>query len=132
MNAVNEQIFIRLVGEISSIQIGFDVGETALSPEQSTGLDKVSEHYNNIERLAKKLNRSTNLVIVGASDSTGERGFNQRLSGQRSLVVREALIARGLKPEHVFSVGIGEIELPGNIKTTRKVLFNVMFAELND
>ena len=131
-NAVNEQIFIRLVGEISSIQIGFDVGETALSPEQSTGLDKVSEHYNNIERLAKKLNRSTNLVIVGASDSTGERGFNQRLSGQRSLVVREALIARGLKPEHVFSVGIGEIELPGNIKTTRKVLFNVMFAELND
>lgn len=131
-NAVNEQIFINLVGEISSIQIGFDVGETALSPEQSTGLDKVSEHYNNIERLAKKLNRSTNLVIVGASDSTGERGFNQRLSGQRSLVVREALIARGLKPEHVFSVGIGEIELPGNIKTTRKVLFNVMFAELND
>ena len=131
-NAVNEQIFIRLVGEISSIQIGFDVGETALSPEQSIGLDKVSEHYSNIERLAKKLNRSTNLVIVGASDSTGERGFNQRLSGQRSLVVREALIARGLKPEHVFSVGIGEIELPGNIKTTRKVLFNVMFAELND
>ena len=131
-NAVNEQIFIRLVGEISSIQIGFDVGETTLSPEQSTGLDKVSEHYNNIERLAKKLNRSTNLVIVGASDSTGERSFNQRLSGQRSLVVREALIARGLKPEHVFSVGIGEIELPGNIKTTRKVLFNVMFAELND
>lgn len=131
-NAVNEQIFIRLVGEISSIQIGFDVGETALSPEQGSGLDKVSEHYSNIERLAKKLNRSTNLVIVGASDSTGERGFNQRLSGQRSLVVREALIARGLKPEHVFSVGIGEIELPGNIKTTRKVLFNVMFAELND
>jgi len=131
-NAVNEQMFIRLVGEISSIQIGFDVGETALAPEQSTGLDKVSEHYNNIERLAKKLNRSTNLVIVGASDSTGERSFNQRLSGQRSLVVREALIARGLKPEHVFSVGIGEIELPGNIKTTRKVLFNVMFAELND
>jgi outer membrane protein OmpA-like peptidoglycan-associated protein len=131
-NAVNEQIFIRLVGEISSVQIGFDVNETALSPEQSVGLDKVSEHYSSIERLAEKLNRSTNLVIVGASDSTGERGFNQRLSGQRSLVVREALIARGLKPEHVFSVGIGEIELPGNIKTTRKVLFNVMFAELND
>ncbi len=131
-NAVNEQIFIRLVGEISSIQIGFDVGETTLSPEQSTSLDKVSEHYINIERLAKKLNRSSNLVIVGASDSTGERSFNQRLSGQRSLVVREALIARGLKPEHVFSVGIGEIELPGNIKATRKVLFNVMFAELNN
>jgi len=131
-NAVNEQVFIRLVGEISSIQIGFDVGETTLSQEQSAGLDKVSEHYNNIERLAKKLNRSANLVIVGASDSTGERGFNQRLSAQRSLVVREALIARGLKPEHVFSVGIGEIELPGNIKTTRKVLFNVMFAELNN
>ncbi|MFQ3250459.1 MAG: outer membrane protein OmpA-like peptidoglycan-associated protein [Glaciecola sp.] len=129
--AVNEQLFIRLVGEISSIQIGFDPGETSLSPNQNTGLDKVTENYINIERLAKKLNRSANLVIVGASDSSGERSFNQRLSRQRALVVREALIERGLKPEHIFSVGIGEIELPGNIKTTRKVLFNVMFAELN-
>ena len=130
--AVNEQLFISLVGEISSIQIGFDSGEKSLSPDQSTGLDKVAENYNNIEKLARKLNRSANLVIVGASDSSGENSFNQKLSRQRALVVREALIERGLKPEHIFSVGIGEIELPGDIKTTRKVLFNVMFAELND
>ena len=130
--SINEQIFVSLIGEISSIQIGFDLGETSFSPDQSTGLDKVTETYVNIEKLATKLNRSSNLVIVGASDSSGDRSFNQRLSRQRALVVREALIARGLKPEHIFSVGIGEIDLPGDIKTTRKVLFNVMFAELND
>lgn len=129
---VNEQLFIRLIGDISSMQIGFASGDTSLLPEQSVSLDKVSEYFINIERLAVKLNRSANLVIVGASDSTGDKGFNQRLSQQRALVVREALIERGLKPEYIFSVGIGEIELPGNIKTTRKVLFNVMFAELND
>lgn len=129
--AVNEQVFIRLVGEISSVQIEFETGETSLSADQNAGLDKVSECYNNVQLLASKLSRSANLVIVGASDSSGERSFNQRLSRQRALVVREALIERGLKAENIFAVGIGEIELPGNIKATRKVLFNIMFAELN-
>jgi outer membrane protein OmpA-like peptidoglycan-associated protein len=130
--AVNEQLFVTLVGEISTVQITFNSGESGLGQDQSANLDKVGELYLKVEALATRLNRSANLVIVGASDSTGESAYNQRLSRQRALVVREALIERGLKPEHVFSVGVGEIDLPGDIKSTRKVLFNVMFAELNN
>ncbi|MEQ3658897.1 MAG: OmpA family protein [Glaciecola sp.] len=130
--AVNEQLFVTLVGEISTVQITFESGESGLGEDQSANLDKVGELYLKVEALATRLNRSANLVIVGASDSTGESAYNQRLSRQRALVVREALIERGLKPEHVFSVGVGEIDLPGDIKSTRKVLFNVMFAELNN
>lgn len=130
--AVNKQLFVTLVGEISTVQITFNSGESGLGQDQSANLDKVGELYLKVEALATRLNRSANLVIVGASDSTGESAYNQRLSRQRALVVREALIERGLKPEHVFSVGVGEIDLPGDIKSTRKVLFNVMFAELNN
>lgn len=129
---INEQLFVTLVGEISTVQITFESGESGLGEDQSANLDKVAELYLKVEALATRLNRSANLVIVGASDSTGESAYNQRLSRQRALVVREALIERGLKPEHVFSVGVGEIDLPGDIKSTRKVLFNVMFAELNN
>ncbi|MBF7074104.1 OmpA family protein [Glaciecola sp. MH2013] len=129
---VNEQLFIQLVGEISSVQVIFESGEASLPAEQSTNLDKVAELYSTISLLAEQLQRSTNLVIVGASDSTGEKSYNLQLSRQRSLAVRNALIERGLQAEHIFAVGVGEIDLPGDIKSTRKVLFNVMFAELND
>jgi outer membrane protein OmpA-like peptidoglycan-associated protein len=50
------------------------------------------------------------VLVVGHTDRVGGDPANDALSRQRAEVVRNALIARGVAPESVVSVGRGERE----------------------
>jgi outer membrane protein OmpA-like peptidoglycan-associated protein len=50
--------------------------------------------------------------IEGHTDTTGDRGLNQRLSEERAAVVREFLIQRhGISPQRLVAVGFGQEQL---------------------
>lgn len=49
-----------------------------------------------------------NVLIEGHTDNTGAASFNKTLSQQRADVVRDALISRGVNPDRIQSVGLGE------------------------
>ena len=51
------------------------------------------------------------LMIAGHTDATGNDEFNKELSAKRAEAVRAALIAAGVKPEQLESVGYGEERL---------------------
>lgn len=51
------------------------------------------------------------LEIAGHTDASGSAEFNKELSAKRAMAVREALIAEGVKPEQLESVGYGEERL---------------------
>lgn len=48
------------------------------------------------------------ILIEGHTDNTGAASFNKTLSQQRADVVRDALISRGVDPDRIRAVGLGE------------------------
>jgi len=49
--------------------------------------------------------------IVGHADTSGDAGYNQRLSEKRANVVKEALIDMGARAEAITTSGVGENDL---------------------
>jgi outer membrane protein OmpA-like peptidoglycan-associated protein len=78
----------------------FDTNSATLKPGSS----------NEITRVAKVLNQypQTTITIAGHTDSTGSETYNQQLSEQRAIAVKNALAAQGVNPARMSTVGYGE------------------------
>jgi outer membrane protein OmpA-like peptidoglycan-associated protein len=63
-----------------------------------------------IERIAQVLERhpERSIIVEGFTDSTGDAGFNQRLSEERAESVKQALIDAGVAPGRILTRGYGE------------------------
>ena len=78
----------------------FEVGETDLLPSAAQNLDDV------IDLLESEPGKD--IRIEGHTDSSGPAELNLRLSEERAEAVRDALIERGIDPERLNAVGMGE------------------------
>lgn len=126
---VLEQTFTQLIGKISQQQLIFELDSDSIGQSQLPQAQAVAQDFAKIEQIASKLNRSVSLIIVGASDTSGESSYNKRLSQNRAENIKQILIDFNINSDNLFAVGIGEVNLAGNIKATRKVLFNVIFTD---
>lgn len=73
--------------------------------------------YSEIDRVADVLMRypETRIRVEGHTDSTGSEIYNLRLSEDRALAVKNALIARGVDPRRIEAIGYGEAQpIAGN------------------
>jgi len=127
--AIQRQLFEQLVGEIARIQINFAVNETELDQQGQQSIKDLSGLLRSVFNLAEKLNLSANLIIIGASDTTGTPSVNKRLSLDRANSVKTALINQGIAINRLFSAGIGEVTLSSGAVATRRVMFNVMYTQ---
>jgi len=68
--------------------------------------------YSEIDRVADVLMRypETRIRVEGYTDSTGSEIHNLRLSEDRALAVKSALIARGVDPARIEALGFGEAQ----------------------
>lgn len=66
--------------------------------------------YNKIQQLVAYLrdNPERKVLVEGHTDSTGDAGFNQRLSERRAESVANALRDRGVAPERISTAGFGK------------------------
>ncbi len=66
--------------------------------------------YDEIDRVAKVLNQypQTTITIAGHTDSTGSEEHNMLLSQRRAEAVKNLLVARGVSPARLTTVGFGE------------------------
>jgi outer membrane protein OmpA-like peptidoglycan-associated protein len=86
-----------------NVQFEFDSAE--LTPEAVEVLDRVSAVFNN------GLMTDTYIQIEGHADASGSAEYNQSLSTQRALTVRDFLVERhGIDPNRLLARGKGEIE----------------------
>lgn len=78
----------------------FDTGSSLIKPG---GQDEIA-------RIADILNRypQTRVTIEGHTDSVGSERNNMRLSEERARAVGDVLVARGVDPGRVATVGLGE------------------------
>ncbi|MDY0042190.1 MAG: OmpA family protein [Desulforhabdus sp.] len=68
--------------------------------------------YSEIDRVAGVLMRypETRIRVEGHTDGTGSEIYNLRLSEDRALAVKNALIARGIDPARIEAIGFGEVQ----------------------
>jgi outer membrane protein OmpA-like peptidoglycan-associated protein len=83
-----------------SSQLLFDTGASQLQPGA----------YDRLRTLATTLNNypQSQVIIKGHTDSTGDNGFNQRLSEDRADRVRTYLISEGVASARISAIGFGE------------------------
>lgn len=86
-------------GVHSSQGIYFDTGSTAIKPESYATLKEIANYINN---------NGSSFLIVGHTDSDGDKEANRILSQQRSSAVREALVNEfGVDTNLLASGGFG-------------------------
>ena len=66
--------------------------------------------YAELDRVAGVLNQypQTLIRIEGHTDQIGDEEYNQQLSERRAEAVRNALLQRGIDPDRITAVGMGE------------------------
>jgi OOP family OmpA-OmpF porin len=80
----------------------FELGDKNLTPESEK---RVQEMIRDIKEIP-----APELVVIGHSDASGDEAFNDELSRQRALTVRNYLKAKGIDITRVTVVGRGNRE----------------------
>lgn len=78
----------------------FDVNSSILKPGAHDEMDHVAH---TLVRYPETL-----VTVDGHTDSTGSEVYNQRLSEERALSVKNALVSRGVDPYRITARGFGE------------------------
>ncbi len=92
----NRNLKITMVSEAS-----FDFDSAAIKPAFEPALNKVADIVGRYYR--------TTIAIVGHTDSTGSREYNQRLSEERAAGVARYLERHGVTPRRIRTSGRGEL-----------------------
>jgi len=89
--------------------VSFDFNSAKVKPSFHKSLDKVNQvlsHYS-----------SSNITIVGHTDSKGSESYNQNLSEQRAVAVKNYLTSGGVTANRLNTQGQGELQ-PRDTNTT--------------
>jgi len=98
------------------LEVSFELGSARLTPAARQLLDRLGAALKN-ERLA-----ASRFEIVGHTDASGRRDFNQVLSERRARSVRAYLVkTHGIAPERLTALGKGEDALKDPLRPRASV-----------
>lgn len=104
----------RDIAGLDKQQIFFNLGSSQVRASEQAKLDKIIATY--------KENPGSEVVLMGFTDTTGSKDFNQKLSTQRAATVFSELRGRAkgvdmtVVPEQIEVIGRGEVPGPDNVK----------------
>jgi outer membrane protein OmpA-like peptidoglycan-associated protein len=84
--------------------------------------DLATKEFVRLDRVAKFVakNSKTRINIKGFSDSTGSSSYDQMVSESRANIVKSYLIAKGVDPTKISTLGMGSQALPVTSDTEEK------------
>jgi OOP family OmpA-OmpF porin len=111
--SVNEVAEVMKAGQTITLQdILFEVESTELARQAHQGLAPLLSFL--------KGNPTSEILISGHTDNTGDEDFNQRLSLGRAMAVKTYLVSQGTEPKRIKTQGLGST-LPIVSNTTREM-----------
>ncbi len=90
--------------------IRFPVNSSTLLPAQESQLDTLEQQLGKLQETARELGREIHVNIYGRADQTGAESKNVALSQERAERVLDALRERGVAPELMTAIGLGNRE----------------------
>jgi len=107
--AVNRRVEIIIIAELRGLD-ALRFPSVALFPERSAELTAQGRTLLDRNRADARsiLNRATYIEVVGHTDDGGDDDYNLNLSLSRAESVRDYLISKGLNPNQIGTVGMGE------------------------
>lgn len=115
--------------KIDSTELKFDQGQSSLSLQAKEQLKVLAYNFKKVIDLASRRDLTVGLIVMGASDPSGNKTFNQRLSRERAQAAIAVLVDLGIEPNYLNPVGLGVVENSSSGKGVRKVLFNVIYFD---
>ncbi|MGB2741987.1 MAG: OmpA family protein [Cognaticolwellia sp.] len=125
---IKQALFDDLIGRIASIQLSFSVASEDITPEMQQSLLHIFQYVEQLEQLAEVLNINFGLLIMGSSDSTGNKVTNDILSIKRANNAADFLTNKGLNKNKMYVLGLGQIDITGVSNTARTVMFNIIYV----
>jgi flagellar motor protein MotB len=93
---------INQTGSVALYGIQFEFNSATLTTESEATLNEVAKTLST--------NHTLSLFVVGHTDNIGDYSYNQNLSSQRAVSVRNALInTYGIDPQRLTAVGVGPV-----------------------
>ncbi len=97
-------------GAVSIYGILFDFNKSTLKPGSDSTLLIIAEYMNK--------NPEVNLIVVGHTDMKGSLDYNMKLSGERALAVKNALVNKhGINQDRLSTNGVGYLSPKSNNTT---------------
>ncbi|WP_165853540.1 OmpA family protein [Aurantiacibacter aquimixticola] len=81
----------------------FDWDEATITPEAAAVLNSAISAYRNCG--------TARVMLAGHTDTSGPRGYNQRLAERRNTAVRDYLLSRGISAARIAGEAFGESDL---------------------
>jgi outer membrane protein OmpA-like peptidoglycan-associated protein len=124
----------QLIEDINRIlQVGniyFDYDKAEIRPESMPSIEKIAKLMNS-EKYS-----DLRVSIEGHTDHTASREYNLKLSDRRAAAVKDALVANGVAPDRLETVGYGEDRpiapnvTPEQRANNRRIEFKVVHGRL--
>ena len=133
-NFVREREFDAGKQQIEEQIVLFPVSSSALLPDQASRLESIEEQLNKLQDTAHELGRKIHVNIYGRADQTGAESKNTTLSKDRAERVRDALLERGVAPEMMTAIGLGDSDpiqhgsAAHQLEVNRSVSFKIQAA----
>lgn len=118
--------FQDLVNQISGTQLNFASNSAELNEDTQLTVELVAQKLKELLEIGVQIDRQFGLLIIGASDGSGNPQRNLRLSKRRAENVAKALLDQDLPKSILYTKGLGQIELETIKQSSRTVLFNVI------
>jgi len=124
---LKKQLFIDIVGRISTLQLSFSSASEHITPSMELKLQRLYNYMKKLKKLSDEIDINFSLFIIGASDNSGSKKTNETLSVNRAKNTSIFLNNLGLSYESMYVTGLGQVNIKNNEMTTRKVIFNVVY-----
>ena len=121
-----------VISEIQRAVIGFSQGTAVLAQDQNSQLDLLAASIRLLNELSTRTGQRLEVLVYGSASTEGTPASNQMLRAVRAQNVREALVARGLPADMIYTISTGDPRRSG-LETTeaeraamRSVTFDVL------